>query len=194
LLCASGLLFVHSGAAGATAESEWLRVDSFTWEREMKPLIQNVTATLIFAGALAFCTSAGAQQSSPSVQSSQPDLRLRMYEVSREVSVVGTVVRFDAASSVAPMGAHVLLQTASGSLDIHLGNAKVLQANHLDLNPGDNVRIVGETLALGDGTYFAARVVQKGTQAVAVRNTRGLPLTPASTMTQAQKEALRGVR
>ena len=160
----------------------------------MKALIHNVTATLVFAGALALCASAGAQQSSSSAQSAQPDLRLRVYELSREVSVTGAVVKFDSASSSLPMGAHVLLQTASGPLDVHLGNAKVLQANYLELNPGDNVRIVGETLALGDGTYFAARIVQKGTQAVAVRNARGMPLTPASTLTQKQKEALRGVR
>jgi len=35
------------------------------------------------------------------------------------------------------------------------------------------VRIAGEPLALGISTYFAARIVQKGTQAVAVRNTKG---------------------
>ncbi len=92
------------------------------------------------------------------------------------------------------MGAHVVLQTSSGQVDVHLGNAKVLQAGHLELNPGDSVRIVGEPLALGDSTYFAARIVQKGAQAVAVRNTRGLLTTPASLMTLAQKEALRGVR
>jgi len=51
---------------------------------------------------------------------------------------------------------------------VHLGNGKVLKASNFELNPGDNVRIVGETLALGDGTYFAARIVQKGAQAVTV--------------------------
>jgi len=157
----------------------------------MKPLIQNVTASLVFAfaGALALCASAGAQQAAPSDK-----LALQSYQVSRELSVVGTVVKLDSASSAAPMGAHLILQTPSGQMDVHLGNGKVLQANHLDLNPGDNVRIVGETLALGDGTYFAARIVQKGTQAVAVRNERGFPLKPASSMTQSQKEALGGVR
>jgi hypothetical protein len=88
----------------------------------------------------------------------------------------------------------VLLQTASGQVDVHLGNPRVLQANHFQLNPGDSVRIVGENLAVGDGVIFAARIVQKGTQAVAVRNTRGFLLTPTSSLTQDQKEALRGVR
>jgi hypothetical protein len=155
----------------------------------MKTIIRLVTAIIMFAGALSFCLSAGAQQSA------QLDLRrLQSYELSRELSVVGTVIKYEPASSVAPMGVHLLLQTASGPLDVHLGNAKLLQASHLALNPGDNVRIVGESLALGDGTFFAVRIIQKGTQAVAVRNAKGFPLTPASALTPAQKESLRGVR
>jgi len=92
------------------------------------------------------------------------------------------------------MGAHVLFQTSSGQIDVHLGDARVLKAAGLELNPGDSVRIVGEPLASGDSTYFAARIVQKGAQAVAVRNTKGFLTTPASVLTPAQKEALRGVR
>jgi len=139
--------------------------------------------------ALGFSSLAHAQQTS------QADAQqLRSYSMSREVFLLGTVVKFDSASATLPMGAHVILQTASGQVDVHLGNAKVLQAGHLTLNPGDSVRIAGEPLALGDSTYFAARVVQKGMQAVAVRNTKGFLTTPASLMTPEQKEALRGVR
>jgi hypothetical protein len=143
----------------------------------------------MFAGPLTLCLSLDAQQAMPS------DAQLlRTYNASREISLVGTVVKYETASAVPPMGAHATIQTASGQVDVHLGNAKVLDANHFVLNAGDNVRIIGEPMALGEGTYFAARIVQKGTQAVAVRNAKGLPLSPASTLTQAQKEALRGVR
>jgi hypothetical protein len=139
--------------------------------------------------ALSFSSLAHAQQAS------QADVQqLRFYSMSREVFLLGTVVKFDSAATSLPAGAHVILQTASGQVDIHLGNAKVLQTAHLTLNPGDSVRIAGEPLALGDGTYFAARIVQKGMQAVAVRNTKGFLTTPASLLTPAQKEALRGVR
>lgn len=155
----------------------------------MKPSIQKNRFGLLLAASLAFCLGAGAQQAK------QTDLtQLQSYNTGREVQLVGTVVKYDSASSALPMGAHVLVQTASGQIDVHLGNAKVLVANHLALNAGDSIRIVGEPMALGDGTYFAARIVQKGTQAVAVRNTKGFLLTPASTLTQAQKEALGGVR
>ena len=155
----------------------------------MKPKARQLWLLFVLAGSLTLCLSASAQQAMPS------DAQLlRTYNASREISLLGNVVKYETSSAVAPMGAHVTLQTASGQVDVHLGNAKVLEANHFTLNAGDNVRIVGEPMALGEVTYFAARIVQKGTQAVAVRNAKGFPLTPASTLTPQEREALRGVR
>ena len=155
----------------------------------MKISIRLLQFSFAMAASLALCVSAGAQQAKTSALAD-----LQGYSAAREGSLVGTVVKYDPASSAPPIGAHVLIQTASGQVDVHLGNAKLLEANHLQLNPGDSVRIVGEPLAFGEGTYFAARIIQKGTQAVAVRNSRGFLLTPASALTEAQKDALRGVR
>jgi len=155
----------------------------------MKPTERIRTGFFVLAEVLALCLAAGAQQAA------QPEARrLQSYDAGREVTLVGTVVKYEASSSAPPMGAHLLVQTSSGQVDVHLGNARVLQASHLELKAGDNVRIVGESLALGDGTFFAARIVQKGTQAVAVRNAKGFLLRPSSTLSQSQKDALRGVR
>jgi hypothetical protein len=155
----------------------------------MKATIRSKAGALALGIVLVFCISAKAQQTT------QPDAQqLRAYDLNREVFLLGTVVKFESASSAPPIGAHLLLQTSSGQIDVHLGNAKVLQASHIELNPGDSVRIVGETMALGDGTYFAARIVQKGAQAVAVRNSRGFLVAPSTPKSQAQIEALRGVR
>jgi hypothetical protein len=155
----------------------------------MKLTNRSKLGILVLSLSLVFCFSAVAQQAK------QSDVRqLQSYNLSREGSLLGTVVKYDSASTVPPLGAHVLLQTASGQVDVHLGNPRVLQVNHFELNPGDSVRIVGENLAVGDGIIFAARIVQKGTQAVAVRNTKGFLTTPASTMSQTQIDALRGVR
>jgi len=155
----------------------------------MKPTERIRTGVLVLAGMLALSISAGAQQAA------QPDARrLQSYDTGREVTLVGTVVKYEASSSTPPMGAHLLVQTASGQVDVHLGNARVLQASHLELNAGDNVRIVGEPMALGDGTFFAARIVQRGVQAVAVRTTRGFLTRPGAGISPAQAQALRGVR
>lgn len=156
----------------------------------MKSTIRLLFVTLMLAGSLVLCLSVSAQQAATSSDSQL----LRSYNSNREISLLGTVVKFDLASSTPPIGAHVLIQTPSGQVDVHVGNGKLLAANHLTLNPGDNVRIIGEPMALGEGTYFAARIVQKGTQAVAVRNAKGFLLTSASTLTTAQRQTLRGVR
>jgi len=158
----------------------------------MKPKIGVLVPVFMLASSLIFCFCANAQDAQKAAASDAQ--LLETYNANREISLIGTVVKYETASTLPPMGAHVTLQTASGQVDVHLGNARVLQANHLDLNPGDNVRIVGEPMALGAATYFAARIVQKGTQAIAVRNAKGFPLTPAATLTSAQKEALRGAR
>ena len=170
----------------AQSGCEW---HSYTWEGAMKSTIRPLLLTLLFAGSLTFSLAASAQKAMPS-----DEQLLRTYHANREISLVGTVVKYETNSATPPIGAHLTLQTVSGPVDVHVGNAKVLEAGHLALHPGDNVRIVGEPVALGDGTYFAARIVQKGTVAVAVRNARGLPLAPASSLTPAQREALRGVR
>ena len=158
--------------------------------RDMKALIRSYSGTLErLLIILVLSISANAQQTQ------QADTtRLHAYDMNRESFLLGTVVKFESSSSTPPIGAHVILQTPSGQVDVHLGNVRILQAGHLELNPGDNVRIVGEPLALGDNTYFAARIVQKDAQAVAVRNAKGDLLTSASTLTPDQKQALRGVR
>src|SRR5256884_9724871 len=83
---------------------------------------------------------------------------LRTYNANREISLVGTVVKYESNAAVPPIGAHLTIQTGSGQTDVHVGNAKGLEAGHLELHPGDNVRIVGEPMSPGNRTYFAARV------------------------------------
>ena len=124
---------------------------------------------------LFFCASAAAQQKAQSAPQ-----QMRAYDVSREVSLQGTVVSFAENSSTAPLGPHVVIQTTSGQVDVHLGDARLLKANHLTLAAGDSVRVIGENVPYGTGSQFFARILQKGNQTLTVRSTRGFPLRPAS--------------
>lgn len=138
-----------------------------------------------FGSALLLTTPALAQQKTTTV--TDPT---RRYEVSREVSLQGTVVSFIANSSTPPLGPHVVVQTASGQIDVHLGDSRTLEAAHLTLAAGDSIRVVGENVAYGDGTQFFARIVQKGNQAVGVRSVRGFPLRPVGKAGKAEAGAL----
>ena len=126
----------------------------------------------IFAAlAMALCGGARGQQ-----QAAVPAARVGEYDVKRESDVVGTVVAYTANSKTAPFGARATVQTSSGVMEVHLGDARVLAANHFSIETGDILRIVGETLTTGNTSLYVAQIVQKGTQALAVRTARGFPI------------------
>jgi hypothetical protein len=144
----------------------------------MRQRIRILTSSFFLAGMLLLSVRAGAQQ-----KAQQLPQRNQAYDIARETLLEGTVLKYTEASSVPPLGAHVTLHTATGPVDIHLGNARLLAANHFSLNPGDTVRVMGESLAYGQGLQFVARVVQKGGQTLMVRSVRGIPLLPAAPRT-----------
>lgn len=105
-----------------------------------------------------------------------PQADSTLYEVGRETNLVGTVSTVVEDSKTAPLGTHVMVQSASGLVDVHVGSSKYLALNNLNLKSGDSVRIIGENFAVGADMVFFARIVQDGTAAVAVRSPKGMPL------------------
>jgi hypothetical protein len=100
----------------------------------------------------------------------------RAYDPAREVALRGTVQSYTAASEKPPFGAHVMVQTSSGAVDVQVGSDKFLQFHHFSLAAGDSVQIIGESVPYGEGTIFLARVIQKDGQSLAVRSAMGMPL------------------
>ena len=128
------------------------------------------------AAALLSATVALAQQQASPTAASHP----AAYDLKRENTLVGTVVSYTAAATTVPFGARLSLQTGSGVIDVHLGDSRLLAANKFTIHSGDTLRIIGETVSLPSGTQFVARIVQNGSQAVAVRSSRGFPLSYAA--------------
>ncbi len=126
----------------------------------------------VAATGVVFCCAAAGQEKT----AADANAALASYDLAREVTLVGTVEAFAASADAPPLGAHVTVRSGNGIVDVHLGDARLLSANHFTLQSGDSVRIVGESVAYGNGTQFVARVVQKGTQVLAVRSVRGMPL------------------
>jgi len=134
----------------------------------MKLKIRLFLGSAVLASALLSVSFAGAQQQQAAVAQANAT-----YDASRETTLVGKVLSYTAESSVPPIGAHVIIQTAYGPVDVHIGSAKLLEQNHFTLAAGDSVRITGEVLSLGQSNTFAARIIENGTQSVTVRNSKG---------------------
>ena len=98
------------------------------------------------------------------------------YNIANDVSLQGTVLKYTENSATAPLGAHVLLQTSSGNVDVHLGDPRLLHLAKLNITQGSNIRFVGQMSAAGSNPVFLARLVQVGSQILAVRSPHGLLL------------------
>ena len=146
------------------------------------------TIWVLAAACAVFCGATAAQQ--PAIA---PATDTTHYDVSRESNLVGTVVTFDANSKLAPRGARVTLQSSTGAVEVHLGDPRFLVANHFTIESGETLRVVGETLIIPGGQIFVARVIQKGTQALALRTSRGLPVPYVAPRTTSPAAATKGV-
>jgi hypothetical protein len=141
-----------------------------------------------FAGVLLFATAARAQRSAPSTAAAQAKAVAEgrnhaLYDASKEVSLQGTVASFTENSKQFPAGAHVVVQSSAGPVDVHLGDARLLKLNNMTISQGASVRIIGEPVTTPQGTFFLARLIQQGSQVVAVRGMTGMPLSPAGSRT-----------
>jgi len=147
----------------------------------------------VLALACGACALLASGQQPATTRASTP-IDLSAYSVSRETTLTGTVASFTPVAQTIPLGPHLTLQTSNGVIDVHLGDARLLIANHFSIHVGDSLRIIGEPLSYGEGTQFVARILQKGAQVLAVRSPRGIPLSymPPRNATQTKSQA--GVR
>jgi len=128
-----------------------------------------LSALLLFPGNMVW-----AQQLAKRPQ--QAAARSLAYDTTRETVMEGTVLSYSAEAAEPPIGAHIVLQTASGTMDVHLGAASYLDANHFSVAKGDSLRVVGVNSTTRQGSVFLVRVIQKGGQSLTVRTTKGAPL------------------
>jgi len=158
-----------------------------------------VASAGLLAGVFLFASTASAQRTAASTTAAQSKAIAEgrnhsAYDAGREVSLQGTVAKFTEHSSDLPVGAHVLVQTASGQVDVHLGDPRLLKLNNMTIAQGASVRIIGEQVETNQGPFFLARLVQQGTQVVAVRSMTGMPLSARSSVPPATTNSQGGAR
>jgi len=57
------------------------------------------------------------------------------YDVARESVISGKIAQYSSASTTPPFGAHISLQSGSGTVEVHAGNAKLIQASDISCTP-----------------------------------------------------------
>jgi len=93
-----------------------------------------------------------------------------------ETILQGTILKYTPNSSTAPLGARLTVQTSSGPVDVHVGDARFLKLNNFSISEGSSIRLSGHSKLVGTNTVFFARLLSQGNQTVAVRSASGMPL------------------
>jgi hypothetical protein len=102
------------------------------------------------------------------------------YDITKEVTLRGIiteVVQRPAAGR--PLGLHLTVTTAQGTVDVHLGPYLGRMATEKGLVAGAAIQMSGVTAHFPGGDVFLARVVVVNSQTITLRNERGFLLRPA---------------
>jgi hypothetical protein len=128
------------------------------------------------AAAVLFILPAHGQSASPSATSSAQASTVNTgYDVAKEIKIEGAIEKIDAASTNAPMGTHILVQTPQGVVDAHLGFGAAAKPSRLGIAEGQNVTIVGMMETVGSNQVMLARLMTTPDHIFVLRNEHGIP-------------------
>jgi|ERR1700686_926864 hypothetical protein len=101
------------------------------------------------------------------------------YDASKEVTISGTVHSISAHSdSGKPFGAHLMIATAHGLVDAHLGSFALQGSRAVSLNLGEQVRVAGVMTTVKGSPMLLARTIQTSNKTFVIRNEHGALLFP----------------
>lgn len=116
-----------------------------------------------------------------------------VYDAAREVTLQGTVEEVVAKPAVgSPPGVHLIVATPRGSVDAHLGLLGMKQANQAGIFPGTFIEMVGAMVQVSGRELLLVRKLTVGSQTMALRDKRGLPLFQMAPRTSSGKIILKG--
>src|SRR5271155_346541 len=99
----------------------------------------------------------------------------RMYDTSKETVVSGTISEVVARPKAGlPLGLHLMVSTAQGVVDVHLGPYYGRIAAQKGLVAGASIQVTGVTSRFAAGDVFLARTVTAGNQTLVIRNRNGI--------------------
>jgi hypothetical protein len=102
-----------------------------------------------------------------------------LYDTATETTIHGTVAEVKNVTSRAGRrgmsGIHLLVTTASGSVEVHLGPSAFAIEQKIEVAKGDVVDVVGSRVKIGEDEAVLARELRKGSATWILRDSAGRP-------------------
>jgi DNA/RNA endonuclease YhcR with UshA esterase domain len=129
-----------------------------------------IVATILFGFLSAACVLALQEKPAPSAK--------YPYDVSKEVTVTGRIQgeKDYRCPVTGTLGAHVTLQVATGTMEVHLAPASFMKDYGIDLHAGEQAEIVGVKIDFEGRSAVLARTVTVDNDTYTFRDNKGKPL------------------
>jgi hypothetical protein len=112
---------------------------------------------------------------------------VRRYDVTREITLRGTVSGVLTKPAPGAWGSHLLIDTMSGTVDASLGRWGMQGKGGLSASVGQRVEVIGVMTTFNGRQVFMARAVEADGKFYTIRNERGTPLSPQARERAVQK-------
>jgi DNA/RNA endonuclease YhcR with UshA esterase domain len=99
-----------------------------------------------------------------------------LYDVATETTVKGVVRAvndFTCPVSESEMGRHLRLQTATGTVQVHLAPARVMRSQNFSFAPGDQIQVLGSKRSLQGAESVIAREITRANESFFIRDRAG---------------------
>ena len=117
------------------------------------------------------------------------------YDMSKETTLQGTIQSLVKKPAPGAMvGAHLMVATAQGTVDAHIGNRFVFGRNAMTFAAGQPVKLTGIMTAVNHQNVFLVRTMETGGKTITVRNERGFLTSPQATARLAKYSPAGGAR
>jgi hypothetical protein len=101
---------------------------------------------------------------------------VHVYDVTKEIKVEGSIQKIETGTTDLPLGTHVLIQTAQGVVDAHLGSSTGANPSYLGITEGQNVTLVGMMETFAGNQILLARLMTTPSHIFVLRNEHGIPV------------------
>lgn len=137
-------------------------------------MLKTLVATMAMLGL------AGAVSAQPCACCAPPGNAVGSYNGATETTLTGTV---DEVKTMSPAngrgvggGLHLVLNTPSGSVAVHVGPTWYVASQNATFSKGDVLTVVGSQMTMASQEFVAAREIKKGDQILTLRDSNGFPL------------------
>jgi len=103
-------------------------------------------------------------------------MKMTRYEVSTEATITGTVEDVLQPQQGRMMGTHLVVKTATETIEVHVGPSNFVSGKGFTFAKGDSVQVVGSKVTIEGKEALIAREVTRGGKTLTLRDKTGRPL------------------